>query len=194
MRIAARIVALLFHPVAPGFVIALLTSIEHEGGLTPRLLVTAGVVSAICLGLPSVAILALYLSGRLGDDKYLERRENRRYLFPVLLVSLVLTGAVFTWWYPFPLARAMTAAAVVVASALAIANRWLKPSIHCAGDAGIGVATAWVHGVWGAPFLVIVPLVAWSRIHTKNHTPLETLVGTALGAGLTAAACALLLR
>lgn len=188
-----RLPAIVFHPVVPGFVVALATSIEHEGGLTTRLILVAAIVSAVCLGLPGVAVAVLYATGRLGRDVYLVDRKNRRYLYPVLLVSLGISAAIFTWYYPFPLARTMTIAAVIVSGTMAVANRWLKPSIHCAGNASIGVATAWVHGIWGVPFVLIVPLVAWSRVRTKNHTFVETIVGTAIGVALTAAACLILL-
>ena len=104
------------------------------------------------------------------------------YLYPPIGAGLVATFAVFTWLYPFPLARTMVIAAGVVMLMLFVGNRFTKVSIHCAANAGIGVATAWIYGWWGAPFLVFVPAVAWARITTNHHTPVQTVVGTSIGA------------
>ena len=108
-------------------------------------------------------------------------------------MALLATTTVFTWIYPFPMARAMSVAAIGVAVGLAIGNRWMKPSIHCAGIAGIAVATTWVHGPWGLIVAAMLPIVAWARIVTTNHVLGETLVGAAIGAAGTAIACATLL-
>lgn len=185
----ARVVAMVFHPVVPGFVVALATSIAHEGGLTPRLLTIAALVSAVCIGLPLLTTYAFFRLGYLGDDLYLVRRESRWFLYPVVLVCLATTAGIFTWLYPFALARAMAVAALGASAVMAMGNRWLKPSIHCAGLAGIAVATGWVHGAWGLVVAALLPLVAWARIETTNHDLAETVVGTLIGASVTFAAC-----
>lgn len=176
-----RALGLILHPVIPGFAVALLTSVRHEGGLTYRLIGVAALVLGLCVVLPLLPLLFLYLTKK-TDDLFAVRREVRSYLYPFAVLGLALSYAVFRWFYPFPLAATMVVAASVVTAMMATANQRLKVSIHCAGNAGVAVAAAWVYGAPGAALAFVVPVVAWARIKTKNHTPVETLVGTLLGA------------
>ncbi len=176
-----RALGLILHPVVPGFAVALLTSLRHEGGLTPRLIGVASLVLGLCVALPLLPLLLLYLTKK-TDDLFAVRREVRIYLYPFAVLGLALSYAVFRWLYPFPLAATMVVAAAAVTAMMAIANQRLKVSIHCAGNAGVAVAAAWVYGAWGAALALVVPAVAWARITTKNHTPMETLVGSLVGA------------
>ncbi len=185
----ARILALVFHPVVPGFFVALYAAIEHEGALTPRLWGVAALVTFVCVGLPLLGTYAAFRLGWIGDDLYLVRRENRRVMYPVAAAALALAAAIFTWHYPFPLATAMCWAALGVTLTLFFFNRTVKPSIHCAGLAGIATAATWVYGAPVAPLFGLVPIVAWARIRTTNHTLVETVLGTGIGGGITLLAC-----
>ncbi|MEQ8273775.1 MAG: hypothetical protein RMA76_16415 [Deltaproteobacteria bacterium] len=189
MRSFARVLALVFHPVVPGFFVALYAAIEHEGGLTARLWSIAALVTGVCVVLPLATTGLAFRLGWLGDDLYLVRRENRRFLYPVAAISLAVAAAIFTWVYPFPLATAMCWAALGVTLALFAFNRTVKPSIHCAGLMGVATSATWVYGLTAAPLFVLVPIVAWARVRTENHTPLETLLGSAIGGVMTALAC-----
>lgn len=182
----ARALNVALHPALIGFFVALHAALEKEGGLTPRLVRVAVIVSLCCLGLPLAAVL-LAARLRLTDgDRWATRRESRVYLYAAAMVGLLLSFGVFTVYYPFWLAQRMTAAAVVVTASLALVNRWLKASIHCAGDAGIAVAVGWTYGpAWGALFALGVPMVAWARVRTEKHTIAETIAGTIVGALVT---------
>lgn len=189
----ARLVALIFHPVVPGFFVALYAAIQHEGSATPRLWAVAALVSFVCIGLPLLGAYVAFRLGWIGDDLYLVQRENRRVLYPVAAVALAMAAQIFTYVYPFALATTMSWAALGVTLTLFFFNRRMKPSIHCAGLAGIATAATWVYGGAAVALFGLVPIVAWARVRTENHTVLETLIGAAIGGGITALACALLL-
>lgn len=182
----ARTLNVALHPALIGFGVALYAALEKEGGLTPRLAKVAAIVSLCCLGLPLLAVLTAAKLHLTDGDRWASRKETRVYLYAGALLGLLLSFAVFSFLYPFWLAQRMTAAAVVVTVALAVVNRRLKASIHCAGDAGIAVAVGWTYGLpWGVLFGLGVPAVAWARVATRKHTVAETIAGTVVGALVT---------
>ena len=178
----AKSLAVLLHPVTVGFVPSVYAAVEHEGGLTARLMGITVLVAALCVGLPSLSLLVAYWTGR-TDDPFAVKRETRIYLYPASAVGLVAAFAVFTSLYPFPLARRMVVAAGLVTLGLAVGNRRTKVSIHTAANAAIAVAVGVTWGpAWAIPFALAVPTVAWSRVTTGHHTVAQTVAGGAIGA------------
>jgi hypothetical protein len=66
-----------------------------------------------------------------------------------------------------------------------IINKWIKASIH------VGIATAvflLIEIAYGGYFfllLALIPLLAWARVKTKEHSPMETVIGSILGIVIT---------
>jgi len=69
-----------------------------------------------------------------------------------------------------------------------------KISIHAMGVAGPLTALIYLFGWPGLVFTLSVPLVAWSRVYLKRHTPWQVTMGTLLGFSLTAVQIYILLR
>ena len=61
-----------------------------------------------------------------------------------------------------------------------ITSRW-KISVHAASATGISLLLIRMFGSPTAPILVTIPLVAWSRIKLRHHTPAQTFAGVCLG-------------
>jgi membrane-associated phospholipid phosphatase len=57
---------------------------------------------------------------------------------------------------------------------------WWKISLHAAAAAG-AATMAWALLGTGLPFLLTVPLIAWSRIRLRRHTLAQTVLGALLG-------------
>jgi len=68
-----------------------------------------------------------------------------------------------------------------------------KISIHAMGISGPATALIYLFGWPGLLFSLLVPLVVWSRLHLKRHTPSQLIIGTILGYLLTALQLYLLL-
>jgi membrane-associated phospholipid phosphatase len=65
--------------------------------------------------------------------------------------------------------------------AIEFINRITKISIHVATISAFATSLSLVYGgIFYLSFLLI-PLVAWARIVTKNHTKQQTIIGTILG-------------
>ena len=65
--------------------------------------------------------------------------------------------------------------------AVVIVNRWIKASIHMATFVSVMLLIGILYKGYYFLFLTLAPLLAWSRIKTKGHTLIETIIGTALG-------------
>jgi membrane-associated phospholipid phosphatase len=73
-------------------------------------------------------------------------------------------------------------------------NLHWKISIHAMGIAGPLTALIYLFGLPGLILTLIVPLVGWSRVYLKRHTPWQVIIGTILGFVLTATQIYLLMR
>jgi membrane-associated phospholipid phosphatase len=71
-----------------------------------------------------------------------------------------------------------TAAALVVQ----YITRYWKISTHALGITAPLVVLIYLYGEQPLPFLVLIPIVAWSRVWLRAHTTLQVLAGIALGA------------
>lgn len=69
--------------------------------------------------------------------------------------------------------------------AIVIINRWVKASIHLAAATSAMLFVGIVYGGYYFLLLLLIPILAWARIKTKEHTLAETVIGTILGLVLT---------
>ncbi len=65
--------------------------------------------------------------------------------------------------------------------AIIIINRWIKVSIHMATATAVLLFISIVYKGYFFLLLILIPLLAWSRVKAKEHSPVETIVGTILG-------------
>src|SRR5476651_1272647 len=70
---------------------------------------------------------------------------------------------------------------IIGITAIEIINRFTKASIHVATVAAFATSLSLVYG--GIFFLTffLIPVVAWARIITHNHTRKQTIIGATLG-------------
>ncbi len=129
---------------------------------------------------PLTFLIWQVLHGRVTDlDVHL--REQRK---AALLVSIAGFGAA---WVALVLGHAHPFLTVLAGTGLMqwlaifiITTRW-KISIHAASATGVSLLLIRMFGSPTAPFLVSIPLVAWSRIKLRHHTPAQTFAGICLG-------------
>ena len=129
---------------------------------------------------PCLYIIWLVQSGAVSDF-HLPKREQR--LRP-LLFSL---GTALIAWVLFhradvPAGLRMLASVNTIQAILflLITLRW-KISLHCAAAAILAELLLRYFGPAAAPFVMSVPLIAWSRLHLRRHTLAQTIAGAALG-------------
>lgn len=62
-----------------------------------------------------------------------------------------------------------------------IISLFWKISIHSVWVAGPVAYLIYIFGYSGLVFLVLIPLVMWSRLFLKRHTPIQVIAGASLG-------------
>ncbi|MGA3037051.1 MAG: phosphatase PAP2 family protein [Vulcanimicrobiaceae bacterium] len=130
---------------------------------------------------PMLFLLWLYSTDRITDLD-MSDRDERRKVFTVFIVFYVIGTATLLFTHaPAILTASMagyTAAAIVVQQI----TRFWKISTHAVGITAPVVALTYLYGWDPLPFLILVPLVGWSRVYLKAHTIAQVCAGTLLGA------------
>jgi membrane-associated phospholipid phosphatase len=115
-------------------------------------------------------------------DLDIQLREQRRN---TLLVTI--GGFAFTWLVMLfggaPPALTLLAGAGMLQWIIifAITMRW-KVSIHSTSATGVAILILRIFGLSAVPLVISIPLIAWSRVKLRHHTPAQTIVGVILGA------------
>lgn len=114
------------------------------------------------------------------------KREDRIYpLLMVILSYIVGVMVLYTLGAP-PLTTTLMIAYLNNTIVVLLFSLYWKISIHAMGIAGPATAIIYLFGWTGLVFSLLVPLVLWSRLYLKRHTPAQLIVGTVLGYLLTA--------
>ena len=96
--------------------------------------------------------------------------------FVVLLAALALLGA------PEDLLL-LTLSMGLASAAVALLTLFFKASAHCTVAGHAAAAGLLLLGPLGTVFVLVLPLVVWSRVAPGAHTLPEALTGAAVGAG-----------
>lgn len=176
-RTIGRWASIVGHPflVVPAAIVVATSRREAEGARGPVL----GVVGA------SMIVIALQVAVRLrrGEitDVDVSTREHRPRMYAVAIVAAVVSTAILFATHQSPTAvyGAALAGGLLVAGALA--NVWLKVSLHTA-FAFFAAGIAFHAGARAAiVFAGVALVVAWARVAYGRHTLREVVAGGALG-------------
>lgn len=169
----ARVVSIAGHPFATMLVFAWFAGARAGSG-AEAVLVAAAVIAPI-----GALVAHQRSSGRWGTVDASERTE-RRLLYVVAVGIVGATLAVALLRGESQVGRVVGAVLLLFAVAAA-ANRWLKTSLHVAFAAFGGAALLRLGSPAGWGLALLVPLLAWSRLALRRHTPREVGAGVALG-------------
>jgi membrane-associated phospholipid phosphatase len=132
--------------------------------------------------------LLFYIPGRVREKARIIRRQ-RIASFVFMIISYP-TGILILRLIQAPrIFEAMAVTYTLVTLGLIVLNFILryKASGHAAGVAGPVAALLYMHGLFAAPFIALIPLTTWARVRAQGHTALQTVVGALLSFGITAA-------
>lgn len=118
-------------------------------------------------------------------------RQQRKWAVLVTIAGFALTWTAMMVGGAPPMLRLMVGTGLLEWIALhLITLRW-KISFHAASVSGMITYLVWGFGLSTAPALLVIPIIGWSRVKLRRHTPAQVLAG--VGLGLMAFATALLL-
>lgn len=130
---------------------------------------------------PMLFLFWLYATERISDLD-MSDHEERRKVFSIFVIFFFL-GTVTLWLTHAPTVLTASMAGYAAASFVVyVITRYWKISTHALGVTAPLVALTYLYGEEPAPFLVLIPLVGWSRVYLRAHTVAQVLAGIALGA------------
>ena len=141
-------------------------------------------VSYFFLGLILAFVVACVEFGIFSDFD-ITKREQRPlfFLFAGLITSIYLL-LLFIFNGPKAL-LIVIAAAILGIIAIDIINSRIKASVHVATLSAFMVSVGLIYKGPYLLLLFLIPVMGWSRVKTKKHTPLEATIGGVLGGALT---------
>ena len=136
--------------------------------------------------LAAVAVAAYVLfmrrRRRVGDFWISTRAERLTPSLFLLAAFVALLGALALLDAPRDLFLLTLSMGLASATVALISLVW-KASAHCTVAGHAAAAGLLLLGPLGLVFLLVLPLVLWSRVILKAHTLSQTLAGAAVGAG-----------
>jgi membrane-associated phospholipid phosphatase len=133
-----------------------------------------------------IPLVFLIVQVRLGHvtDMDIHLREQRQGSLLATAFGSTVTWIAMTIWGAHQAVHFMVSLAVVQWLAIyLITLRW-KISVHSTSAMGISLFVLRTFGASLLPVFLTVPLVAWSRVKLRRHTPLQTVAGIGLGTAL----------
>ncbi|MGA2967607.1 MAG: hypothetical protein ABSD69_00325 [Candidatus Levyibacteriota bacterium] len=177
-KIIGEIISLVLNPLLILVPVPFFLVYEKTGSVTLSLVWTAVSVFFIL-----VYFLAILIGIRIGifSDFDISRREQRPLLFSIgMVLTLIYFAALFLFHAPGILIIG-TIAIILGLIVLGVVNMFTKASAHMAVLSALLTSLLIAEG-WKALFgILLLPLLAWARIKTRNHTLLQTALGTLLG-------------
>ena len=115
------------------------------------------------------------------SDLDVSKREQRPILFIVgLFIAISYLIILFLFHAPGIL-QTGTFALILGLFIIGIFNMFTKVSGHLAVLSSFLTFVVLVEGWRFLVLFVLLPILAWARIKTKNHTPLQTILGSTIG-------------
>lgn len=179
---SAKFISILFHPavisIATPFILIFL--VEHKVSYSflwffyP--LIFVGIVVLFTLYGMKIKMFS--------DFDVTKRKERKPLYFFVIILSLVYLILLLLFHGPKSL-MFLGVGVLVGALIFELVNRRFKASVHVAAVSAFFCVLALLYGGFFFLFLLLIPLIAWSRIHLKRHTYSEAIIGGTVGIFLT---------
>ncbi len=130
---------------------------------------------------PTGYVLWLVHTGHL-EDFYMPQRAQRLRPLIVMMVWFVICLKLLQYWQAPAIVGAIVSIGTVLVGILSIVTLFWKVSFHGATISAVVMTLILVVGLAAWPTLFLIPLVGWSRIRLKRHTPYQVVIGCFLGA------------
>ncbi|WP_246036515.1 phosphatase PAP2 family protein [Sinomonas susongensis] len=174
----ARVVTEALQPPIVTAVLMLLSPAGSPG--FPGTLWYGLVAAAFTCLLPFGLLLALVRAGKVTDHHVSDRRQRVPVLAASIACVLVGLGLLLLLRAPASVI-AMVLALIGGLALLALVSLVWKISGHAAAITSAAVSVMFLFGASWWPVLLLVPVVIWSRLVLRAHTPSQTIAGAVFG-------------
>ncbi len=174
----ARLVSAILSPLAIAIAAVVMAAygINDESALT-----WIAIYIALSIVPPTLYIMYLVRKGVVTDFHLNVRKERTQ---PFILMTLNTALALLVMYLigaPKLILVVIAVAVLQLVSMLLITLRW-KISGHCTAVTGFVVLGLALFGESFLPLILLIPIVAWSRVRLNRHTIAQTIAGVFLGA------------
>ncbi|MBV8246465.1 MAG: phosphatase PAP2 family protein [Candidatus Eremiobacteraeota bacterium] len=176
----ARTLSTVFNPFLTGFALFIILAHSRATSATDFWWLLFLSTFFTSLG-PMLYVFWLYATDRISDLDMSIRAERER-VFGVFVVSYLAGTCALYFLHAPKLLVATMAGYTLSAIVVQYITRYWKISTHALGITAPLVALWLLYGRQPLPFLVLIPLVCWARVHLKAHTVSQVIAGAALGA------------
>jgi membrane-associated phospholipid phosphatase len=178
--VVARAVSQILHPVVLSvisiFIVGFFAVPERATGL-------AWALGCVVLQVvPPMIFFTIRLRQGVYSDEDISERTQRNELYLFGFATLAAGTLILTLLGAPQAFVALLGSAVVINIIGFVINLWWKISIHSAGIGSTATLAAIFSPPLGIFFWLCAALLAWARIRTRNHTPMQVVAGLALAA------------
>ncbi|MCX7681389.1 MAG: phosphoesterase PA-phosphatase [Anaerolineae bacterium] len=142
----------------------------------------AGVYALLAIVIPLAYLVWLVRRGQVTDLDVQLREQRKKPMLFTLLCGALAWAALTVSGAPTQM-RALAGALWVQMGLVFIITLWWKISVHCSSAATVTTLTGCLAGTL-LPLVIALPLIAWSRVRLRRHTPAQTIAGTLLGCAI----------
>lgn len=182
----ARVVTEVSTPAVPLVIMSMICGIASAPGVRGLLW---GAVPAILCGVIPFALFELAARRGALSDRHVTEHKQRPWAYAIGITSVVIGLAlVVSLGAPSLMVWALASMLIGALATAAITVIGPKVSVHAFCLAALCTFLALMFSPWWLLAFVILPLVAWSRLRLHHHSPVEVLLGSVVGIGITIAA------
>jgi len=146
---------------------------------TLRVWVLAVTYILLAIATPLAYLVWLLRRGQVTDFDVQKREQRIRPMQFTLVCGALAWLILAVAAAPRPVLL-LTGALWVQMGIVFIITFWWKISVHCASAATLATIMGALIGT-PLPLMIGLPLLAWSRVHRKRHTPAQAIAGMCLG-------------
>ena len=130
---------------------------------------------------PVAIVMAVQVRRGAWEHVDASNRSERRGLYVIGILALAAALVYLVLTQPHSGLTRGVAMSMATLLVLAVVSRWIKVSLHLTFAALAAVNLILVHSALGWLVAALVPLLMWSRLRLRRHTPLEVLLGLVAG-------------
>jgi membrane-associated phospholipid phosphatase len=176
----ARIFSTVCNPFLTALVLFVILAGARSHGPTDFWILLFNSIAFTSIG-PMLYIFWLYATNRISDLDMSVRTE-REHVFGAFVVSYALGTADLALIHaPAIMTASMAAYSASALVVQAITRSW-KISTHALGITAPIIALTYLFGREPLPFIILIPIVCWSRVYLRAHTVLQVIAGAGLAA------------
>lgn len=180
MKLFARLVSYLFHPVL--FFLTMPFFIVYRHTESEMYALKWMIFSSVFIFIGVMLIIFETIKGDFSDFDVSKKEQRRKFFLTLLVLGvLYLITAVVLKGIFFPLSF-ITLGLSIGIIIFAFISKYIKASIHAAASCSFVLTLYILFGIQAFYACVwFIPLVAWARLYLKRHTIFEVISGGLLG-------------